>query len=52
MAKYNNLENMSQMSPIWRAIAALNEIGQVSCNMKVGNGLNTKFQLDRFLTIS
>jgi hypothetical protein len=31
------------MSPMWRAIAALNEICQVSCNMKVDIGLNSKF---------
>jgi hypothetical protein len=36
------------MSPIWRVIAALNEIGQISCNIKVYNGMYTKFSLDRW----
>jgi hypothetical protein len=31
------------MSPIWKEIAALNNIGHVSCNMKVGNEMRTKF---------
>jgi hypothetical protein len=38
------------MSPVWKSIIALNEIGQLSCNMKVGNGMQTKLWLDRWYT--
>jgi hypothetical protein len=38
------------MYPIWKAITVLNDIGQVSYNMKVGNGMYTKFWLDRWYT--
>jgi small neutral amino acid transporter SnatA (MarC family) len=34
------------MSHVSKLIVALNEIGHVSCNMKVGNGMHTKFWLD------
>jgi hypothetical protein len=38
------------MSPIWREIIALTPIGEIGCNMKVNNGMSTRFCTDRWYT--
>jgi hypothetical protein len=47
LAKYDSSTSRSHMSPIWRVINDLNDIGQISYNMMIENGMNTKFWFNR-----
>ena len=50
IAKYSENTNINLMSPIWKEIYKLEKIGSIGCNMKIGDGRDTKFWYDRWFS--